>query len=205
MFIEQPPEFFRKLYPGAVWRMDPNEKAVYLTFDDGPIPEVTPWVLDLLDKHNIKATFFMVCLAMIDAMKYWIQEVGVDGFRCDAADYVPYTFWKQAVDSLRAIPNRKLLMLAEGKRKDHFDAGFDMNYAWDLMEAMRDVFVNDSSAARLLEVDWSEYDSIPAGKMKLRFITNHDEASKMSPIVELGSERAAMAAFVGTVFCMVEH
>lgn len=36
--------------------------------------------------------------------------------------------------------------------------------------------------------------------MKLRFITNHDEASKMSPIVELGSERAAMAAFVGTVF-----
>ena len=67
-----------------------------------------------------------MCLAMIDAMKYWIQEVGVDGFRCDAADYVPYTFWKQAVDSLRAIPNRKLLMLAEGKRKDHFDAGFDM-------------------------------------------------------------------------------
>ena len=51
MFIEQPPEFFRKLYPGAVWRMDPNEKAVYLTFDDGPIPEVTPWVLGLLDKH----------------------------------------------------------------------------------------------------------------------------------------------------------
>ena len=60
MFIEQPPEFVRKLYPGAIWRMDPNEKAVYLTFDDGPIPEVTPWVLELLDKHNIKATFFMV-------------------------------------------------------------------------------------------------------------------------------------------------
>ena len=40
--------------------MDPNEKAVYLTFDDGPIPEVTPWVLDLLDKYGIKATFFMV-------------------------------------------------------------------------------------------------------------------------------------------------
>ena len=60
MLIEQPPELFRKLYPSAIWRMDPNEKAVYLTFDDGPIPEVTPWVLDLLDKHGIKATFFMV-------------------------------------------------------------------------------------------------------------------------------------------------
>lgn len=40
--------------------MDPNEKVVYLTFDDGPIPEITPWVLDLLDKYDIKATFFMV-------------------------------------------------------------------------------------------------------------------------------------------------
>ena len=60
MFIEQPPWFFRALYPKAIFRMDSNEKAVYLTFDDGPIPEVTPWVLELLDKYNIKATFFMV-------------------------------------------------------------------------------------------------------------------------------------------------
>ena len=60
MFIEQPPEILRRLYPSAIWRMDKNEKAVYLTFDDGPIPEITPWVLDLLDKYDIKATFFMV-------------------------------------------------------------------------------------------------------------------------------------------------
>ena len=60
MFIEQPPQFIRLLYPKALWRMDKNERAVYLTFDDGPIPEITPWVLDLLDKYGIKATFFMV-------------------------------------------------------------------------------------------------------------------------------------------------
>ena len=60
MLIEQPPKILRLLYPRALWRMDKNEKAVYLTFDDGPIPEVTPWVLDLLDKYGIKATFFMV-------------------------------------------------------------------------------------------------------------------------------------------------
>ena len=60
MFIEQPPWFYRALYPEAIVRMDHNEKAVYLTFDDGPIPEVTPWVLDLLRKYDIKATFFMV-------------------------------------------------------------------------------------------------------------------------------------------------
>jgi peptidoglycan/xylan/chitin deacetylase (PgdA/CDA1 family) len=60
MFIEQPPQFIRQLYPHAHWRMNTSEKAVYLTFDDGPIPEVTPWVLDVLDRYQIKATFFMV-------------------------------------------------------------------------------------------------------------------------------------------------
>ena len=60
MFIEQVPPFFRRLYPQAIWRMDPDEKAVYLTFDDGPIPEVTPWVLSVLARYNVKATFFMV-------------------------------------------------------------------------------------------------------------------------------------------------
>ncbi|MBO7294042.1 MAG: polysaccharide deacetylase family protein, partial [Bacteroidaceae bacterium] len=60
MFIEQPARFMRWLYPRALWRMDKNEKAVYLTFDDGPIPEVTPWVLDVLDTYGVKATFFMV-------------------------------------------------------------------------------------------------------------------------------------------------
>ena len=60
MFIEQPPQFIRQLYPRACWRMSASERAVYLTFDDGPIPEVTPWVLDVLDKYKVKATFFMV-------------------------------------------------------------------------------------------------------------------------------------------------
>ena len=60
MIIEQPAIFLRWLCPHALWRMNRKEKAVYLTFDDGPIPEVTPWVLDVLDKYGIKATFFMV-------------------------------------------------------------------------------------------------------------------------------------------------
>lgn len=60
MFIEQVPRIARYLFPKALWRMDPKEKAVYLTFDDGPIPIVTPWVVDLLNKYGIKATFFMV-------------------------------------------------------------------------------------------------------------------------------------------------
>ena len=60
MFIEQVPGFVRNLFPAALWRMDPTRKAVYLTFDDGPIPVITPWVVDLLGRYDIKATFFMV-------------------------------------------------------------------------------------------------------------------------------------------------
>ncbi len=60
MFIEQPPLLYRMLFPETVWRIPMKHKAVFLTFDDGPIPEVTPWVLDLLDKYDIKATFFCV-------------------------------------------------------------------------------------------------------------------------------------------------
>ena len=60
MFIEQPAKWLRWLYPAALWRMDPNEHAVYLTFDDGPIPSSTPFILKTLREYEAKATFFMV-------------------------------------------------------------------------------------------------------------------------------------------------
>ncbi len=54
------PRFIQRLYPERVWAFSRKEKTVYLTFDDGPIPEITPWVLSELKKHNTKATFFCV-------------------------------------------------------------------------------------------------------------------------------------------------
>lgn len=60
MFIEQPAKWLRWLYPSATWRMDKSEHAVYLTFDDGPIPGSTPFILETLRRYNVKATFFMV-------------------------------------------------------------------------------------------------------------------------------------------------
>ncbi len=60
MIIEQPSKWLRWLYPSAIWRMSHEEKAVYLTFDDGPIPEATPWIVDTLEQYGVKATFFMV-------------------------------------------------------------------------------------------------------------------------------------------------
>ena len=60
MILEQPSLWLRLLYPKALWRINPTERVVYLTFDDGPIPEVTPRVLEILRNYGVRATFFMV-------------------------------------------------------------------------------------------------------------------------------------------------
>lgn len=54
------PPIFRTLYPECLWKVDTRKKVLYLTFDDGPIPEVTPFVLDELKKYKAKATFFCI-------------------------------------------------------------------------------------------------------------------------------------------------
>ncbi|MDR2470070.1 MAG: polysaccharide deacetylase family protein [Tannerella sp.] len=100
MFIEHPPRLYRAIFRGALWLRPEAEKCVYLTFDDGPVPEVTPWVLDVLDTFRIKATFFCVgdnvrkhpeiFLSMLERG----HRVGnhtynhLQGIRCRSAKYV---------------------------------------------------------------------------------------------------------------------
>lgn len=58
--LVRPPQLLRNLYKDSLWRMDKTQPIIYLTFDDGPIPELTPWVLDILKQYQITATFFCV-------------------------------------------------------------------------------------------------------------------------------------------------
>ena len=60
MILEQPSFWIRWLFPRALWRMNKEEHTVYLTFDDGPIPEATPFILETLRAYDAHATFFMV-------------------------------------------------------------------------------------------------------------------------------------------------
>lgn len=60
MYLVKTPNFIQDLFPNFTWRVPTQEKVIYLTFDDGPIPKVTPWVLDQLAEYNAKGTFFCV-------------------------------------------------------------------------------------------------------------------------------------------------
>jgi glycosidase len=138
---------------------------------------------------------------MIYAMKYWVLEANIDGFRCDAVDYVPSDFWSEALTDLKAIPGRKLILLAEGGKQENFTAGFQMNYAWDFLTNLKEVYNNAKSAATIFTTHNNEYNSIPAGTVKLRYTTNHDlSAWEATPIDIFQGEAGALSASVITIF-----
>ena len=115
MLIEQPARWLRIFYPHALWRMDKNDHSVYLTFDDGPIPEATPFILDILDQFNAKAMFFMVADNVrkhpeiyeevirrghkvgnhtyhhLGSFKHWTLTYAVDVTKADALLNTPYS------------------------------------------------------------------------------------------------------------------
>lgn len=159
-------------------------------------PPGTNWldVADLnFDKQDMRQS-------MIEAMKFWVTEAGVDGFRCDYADGVPFEFWRQAIDTLENIPDRDLIMLAEGARDDHFDAGFDLNFGWEFYGKLKDVY-NGQSASGLFSTHISDYSNIPEGKHKLRFTTNHDESAwDATPMTLFDGQAGATAASVVMTF-----
>jgi peptidoglycan/xylan/chitin deacetylase (PgdA/CDA1 family) len=60
MYLSKTPRLVQNLLPSYTWHIPTTEKVIFLTFDDGPIPEATPWVLDTLSDYGAKATFFCV-------------------------------------------------------------------------------------------------------------------------------------------------
>jgi glycosidase len=138
--------------------------------------------------------------AQIDAMKYWVLEANVDGFRCDYADGVPFDFWNEAIAALKSLPKRDVLMLAEGTRSDHYQAGFDLTYGWNYYTALKNVW-NGAATSTLTSTNQLEYGNIPAGKGKVRFTTNHDESAwDASPMTLFNGKNGALAASVVSIF-----
>lgn len=139
--------------------------------------------------------------AMIDAMKYWVLEANVDGFRCDAVDFVPTDFWTKAISELKSIEGRELILLAEGGKAENFTAGFQMNYGWDFYNNLKQVYKTNTSATTIFSTHEAEYKNIPAGAKKLRYTTNHDlSAWEETPMIVFNGQQGALSASVITIF-----
>lgn len=89
----RPPQVLRSLFPGTTWRMPEREKVVYLTFDDGPVEKETPWVMNLLDQYDVKATFFCVG-ENADNNQHLVQELLKQGHSVGNHAYNHLPAWK---------------------------------------------------------------------------------------------------------------
>ncbi|HTE02035.1 MAG TPA: alpha-amylase family glycosyl hydrolase [Mucilaginibacter sp.] len=138
--------------------------------------------------------------AMIKAMKYWVFTANIDGYRCDFADNVTTDFWKQALDTLKTISTHKLIYLAEGTKGTEITAGFQLNFAFSYYSTLKSVF-GGAQASNLFATNTSENTSLPSPGIKLRYITNHDNASSDgSPITVYNGKQGTLAAFVSAAY-----
>ncbi len=110
---------------------------------------------------------------MTEAMVYWVKEVGVDGFRCDVAGYVPLDFWENARAELEAV--KPVFMLAEFNHRDVHRVAFDASYAWGWNNAMHDIAVGKANTGALYGY-YSENESAwPIEAMRMTYVENHDQ------------------------------
>jgi glycosidase len=132
----------------------------------------TPWwdwvdVIDL-DYDNVDLRRYMT-----EAMKYWVREVGVDGYRCDVAGFVPTDFWNTVRAELDEI--QPVFMLAEWESRDLHALAFDMTYAWSWNETLHRIATGKGDLEQLrIYYSWNEK-AYPVDSMRMTFVSNHDK------------------------------
>ncbi|WP_265200507.1 alpha-amylase family glycosyl hydrolase [Aureitalea sp. L0-47] len=132
--------------------------------------------------------------AMIDDMKYWVKEEGIDGFRCDMAGMVPTEFWSKAIPELRA--EKDIFMLAEWDNPELTQNNlFEMAYGWETHHLLNAIAKGEKNVQDLdnhmnhLAEKWR------GGGFLMNFLTNHDENSWAGTVRErMGDASEAMLA-----------
>lgn len=113
--------------------------------------------------------------AMRDAMRFWVEEADIDGYRADVAGYISPAFWEMVRADLEAI--KPVWMLAEYPDRDAHNFSFDSTYAWDWEKALRQIAKGEADATGLYGF-YSEHASMwPKGAQRMIFTSNHDENS----------------------------
>jgi len=183
--------------PDAVWVTEHPEFYVQDEHGQPSVPrdeqgQLTDWTdVVQLDYENPATR-----QAMVAAMRYWLQEFEIDGFRMDVAGFVSDTFWREAIPALRASVARPILLLAEWGDLDMHALGFDLTYAWDTYARLKEVW-RGAGGTWFVEEERADLEGMPPGGARLRFTTNHDETAwDQPPIVLFGGPAGARAAFV---------
>lgn len=159
------------------------------------IPPVADWsdVVDLNYEHADLRRY------MIDMMKYWVRDIGIDGFRCDVAEMVPTNFWNDARAALDSI--KPVIMLSEGQYPEHHLKAFDLSYSWNFYHAIAPVLKGEKIPSEFDSILAREVSAYPKGAIRLRFSSNHDENAWDKPDVEkFGMEGAKLAAVLVSSF-----
>jgi len=133
----------------------------------------TPWYDwdDVIDfDYNVPA----MRKYMTDAMKYWVKEAGIDGYRCDVAGFIPVDFWDNVRAELDAI--KPVFMLAEWESRDLYKKAFDMTYSWSLWDEMKRT-VQNKNVGGLFSYMAHDVNAVPPGAYRMTFTDNHDKNS----------------------------
>lgn len=133
-------------------------------------------------------------LAMIDALKYWVAEANIDGYRCDMAGMVPVDFWEAA--RLELDKMKPVFMLAEDEAEPALlHKAFNANYGWELHHIMNKIAKSEAGVADV-KTYFDKVDSLyPAGSFTMHFTSNHDENSWQGTEYErMGDAVKTMAA-----------
>lgn len=128
--------------------------------------------MDWTDTYSLNYESKEMQAAMIDAMKYWVKEVGIDGYRCDVASMVPTDFWEEVRRELDDV--KPVFMLAESSESDLTVCAFDMVYNWPAMFVFEEVVKGKKEADDLAELISSQQRKFPHDTYFMNHVTNHD-------------------------------
>lgn len=118
---------------------------------------------------------------MIDALKFWVEECDIDGYRCDVAGMVPIEFWIEARTELKRVKN--VFMLAEWDTPEIHQA-FDMSYDWDLHRILNNIAKKENDATDLIKHIMNDEKEFPSNAFRMQFTSNHDENSWNGTVFE---------------------
>ncbi|MES1158671.1 MAG: alpha-amylase family glycosyl hydrolase [Terricaulis silvestris] len=131
----------------------------------------TPW-FDWSDIIDLNYDQPALRRYMTDAMKYWVRDVGFDGFRADTAGFVPLDFWENARRELDEI--KPVFMLAEWEQRDVHARAFDATYAWTWGQAVESIARGHANVGALFGYYSGNESAWPRDADRMTFLSNHD-------------------------------